>query len=267
MVRKIFSKIFRQFLFCHDGISSNSRRTSIFFSPHPDDETLGCGGTIAKKCQSGEHVIVVLMTDGSRSHPELISTDKLKSIRKKEFFAATNILGVDRNNIIILDFQDGELSHHKNEAINVVKKLLKKTNPDQIFVPYLRENPEDHYMTSEIVLSAMKTISRSCEIYEYPIWFWNQWPYCNFVFKGYKKLPTQIFNTLKSNINMYMDFRVANEINGFLEIKIEALEKYTSQMTNMVDNKRWRTLVDVSSGEFIKCFKENYEIFRLTKYG
>ena len=75
-------------------------RSTIVFSPHPDDETLGCGGTIAMKIKKGYNVSIVFMTDGRnallekfdiRSNP---SPQKLKGIRKEEAKQATKILGV-----------------------------------------------------------------------------------------------------------------------------------------------------------------------------
>jgi len=42
--------------------------TATVFSPHPDDETLGCGGTIIKKKRAGAEVKIFYMTDGRKSH-------------------------------------------------------------------------------------------------------------------------------------------------------------------------------------------------------
>ena len=259
-----FAKVFKKLLFSYNGIIQKSSRGSLFFSPHPDDETLGCGGTIAKKCEAGEHVTIVLMTDGSRSHPDLIDENTLRNIRKNEFDAAANILGVDSKNLIMLNFQDGELSRYKTKAIEVVEKLLKEQKPDQIFVPYIGEPPEDHYITTEIVFSAIKKVGGPYEIYEYPIWYWMQWPYCSCQFKGYKKLPGQILKIISTNIRMFIDFRVSNNINKYIKIKNEALAQYKSQMTRLIDDEKWMTLVDVSNGDFINCFKTSYEVFRKT---
>ena len=69
----------------------------IVFAPHPDDETLGCGGTIAKRIVEGYEVIIVIMTDGRHSYLEMLGIDKdptpneLKEIRKEEVKRATRI--------------------------------------------------------------------------------------------------------------------------------------------------------------------------------
>ena len=165
----------------------------------------------------------------------------------------------------MLDFKDGELSCNSTEAVNVVINLLQEIEPEQIFVPYINEKPKDHYITTEVVFSAVNKIGKSYEIYEYPIWYWNQWPYCSFVFKGYKKLPGQVIKILFTNIKLFLDFKISNKIDDSFEIKTKALEQYASQMTRLINDERWRTLVDVSNGEFIECFMKSYEIFKLTK--
>ncbi len=55
-------------------------RSALVFSPHPDDESLGCGGTIIKKKSLGARVKLVHMTDGSAAnHDNLISSQELKA--------------------------------------------------------------------------------------------------------------------------------------------------------------------------------------------
>ena len=69
-------------------------RSAVVFSPHFDDETLGCGGTILKKKRAGADVKIVFMTDGSKSHRHLISENELKAIRASEGLAASSSLGL-----------------------------------------------------------------------------------------------------------------------------------------------------------------------------
>ena len=50
-------------------------RPAVVLAPHPDDETLGCGGTLIRKARAGAPLKVVLMTDGARSGRGLIDED------------------------------------------------------------------------------------------------------------------------------------------------------------------------------------------------
>ncbi len=67
---------------------------AIIFSPHQDDETLGCGGTIIRKHEAGAKIKIVFMTDGSRSHHRFIPEDELIMLRQQEAIKAAQILGV-----------------------------------------------------------------------------------------------------------------------------------------------------------------------------
>ena len=61
----------------------------IVIAPHPDDEILGCGGTIAAHCAAGDHVTVVLLT---RGNPAIFPPDLIARTRE-EFRQVHNMLG------------------------------------------------------------------------------------------------------------------------------------------------------------------------------
>ena len=83
----------------------------IVFAPHPDDETLGCGGTIAKKLREGYDVLIVFMTDGRNALSKLFNVCsnptplELREIRKEEAKKASKILGVEEEKLIPVDWQ------------------------------------------------------------------------------------------------------------------------------------------------------------------
>ncbi len=88
------SQLYRRILInnCSEYDRQDIKRPAIVFSPHFDDETLGCGGIIFKKKRAGADVKIVFMTDGSKSHKNLISEDELKVIRQSEGLAAAQIV-------------------------------------------------------------------------------------------------------------------------------------------------------------------------------
>ena len=151
--------------------------SAIVFAPHQDDETLGCGGTIIRKRQQGAKVQIVFMTDGSRSHDRFIPEEKLIALRQQEATKAAETLGVASEDVLFLGFRDGELSHQATPAIARVTRLLQKEQPQQVFVPYIRETHPDHLATNQIVLAALNNYSREVSIYEYPVWYWHHFPW------------------------------------------------------------------------------------------
>ncbi|MEM2970474.1 MAG: PIG-L deacetylase family protein [Candidatus Bathyarchaeia archaeon] len=242
------------------------KQSAVVFSPHPDDETLGCGGTIIKKRMMGGDVTIVFMTDGSRSHRHLISEEELKSIRAGEALAASRVLGVDDKDLIFLEFKDGKLDKNRELAVSKVVNILIDRKPEEVFIPYYKEQSswsEDHSATNMIVMHALQIYGKRAVIYEYPIGFWYQWPWV-------ARRPTssiqEHLNILKegflSSLSMLKDFRYFVDINEVLEIKREALDQYKSQMTRLFQDPQWQTLPNLSDGEFLACFFQNYEIFR-----
>jgi LmbE family N-acetylglucosaminyl deacetylase len=241
---------------------SDLGRNAVVFSPHKDDETLGCGGTILKKKRAGADVTIVFMTDGRLSHSHLISADKLKNIRTSEAISASRMLGVSNGNVVFLEYEEGILAKNMDSAVNKVKEILLLHQPDEVFIPHKREPvmpTTDHKVTNRIVLSALRMCKRKVTVYEYPVWLWHHPPWVS-VPMGHGTL-----NALKQSLfsvpSMVMDFNCSIYIGDVLQLKRAVLDKYKSQMTRLVPNPRWRTLGDFSNGEFLECFFREQEIF------
>jgi len=237
------------------------KRAATVFSPHPDDETLGCGGTIIKKKRAGAEVKIFFMTDGRKSHPHLISEKKLKCIRASEALAASQTLGLKKNDVAFLEYEDGELSKNQDSAIHKVIEILRLQQPDEIFIPYKRETFSDHIATNRIVVSALQMYKKKVTIYQYPVWFWNHLPWVSMPMSTPKKILSALKQSLISGLSLLKDFRCSVYIGDVLQLKRTTLDQYKSQMTQLYPDPRWQTLGDVSNGEFLECFFQEHEIF------
>lgn len=244
---------------------SDLRCSAIVFSPHPDDETLGCGGTIIKKKRLGADVTIVFMTDGGRSHPHLISEDLLKPIRKKEALAASRVLGVEEKDVIFLEVRDGTLAQNRESTISKVVDILLDRKPEEIFVPYSKEPPswasEDHLATNRIVVSALRIVARKIVVNECPLAFWLSVPWSNVNGNTLLQNFSALKNGISSNLNALNDFRSFVSIKDILATKRDALDQHKSQMTRLLPNPRWQTMVELSNGRFLDCFFQDREIF------
>jgi len=241
------------------------RRPAVVFSPHFDDETLGCGGTTIKKKRAGADVKIVFMTDGSKSHRLLIAEDELKAIRASEGLAASKSLGLNACDVFLLGFEETKLSECGDSATNRVTEILLRQQPDEIFIPYHKEPSlwsKDHFVTNRIVVSALKLYRRKVTIYEYPIWFWRHWPWTSIPIGTTWEIFSFLKNSLVSPLSLLREFRCSVYIGDVLELKRAALDQYKSQMTRLIPDPRWRILSDVSNGDFLKCFFQAYEVFR-----
>ena len=239
-------------------------RSAIVFSPHPDDETLGCGGTIIKKIRAGAEVKIVFMTYGQKSHRNIISESKLKLMRASEALAASKKLGVEEA-VVFLGFEDGKLSKNQNSAIHKVIKLLLSQQPHEIFIPYYKEPllwSADHLATNRIVLAALQAYGKKVAICEYPIWFWYHWPWINMPAGNLGRLLVFLKDSLVSPLSLLSDFRCSSFVGDVLELKYDALKQHASQMKRIIPDPRWLTLRDISNGDFLECFFQDYEFFR-----
>ena len=240
----------------------NLASSSVVFSPHQDDETLGCGGTIIRKTRLGAQVWIVFMTDGSGSHQGIIPENELKAIRRKEALEASRVLGVEESHLIFLDFKDGCLGQYRDNAINCIIELLHLIRPCEIFVPYYEDIQRDHISTHQIVMSAIWGYDREVILNEYPVWFWSHWPWVSTPIPHHRRTLADMLKDTTAGMRLIKDFRYQVKIGEVLELKRTALEQYKSQMIRFVPGTPWQTLWDVSDGEFLDCFFQDSEIFR-----
>jgi LmbE family N-acetylglucosaminyl deacetylase len=227
---------------------------AVVFAPHPDDETLGCGGTIVHKIRAGAEVKIVVMTDGALSHPRLMAEEEMRARRSEEALAAAQTLGVAKENVYLLGFPDGQLLRHHEPAVARVSEVLRREQPDQVFLPYDQDGPPDHQATTAIVLQAVAAFRPNATVYEYPIWFWYHWPWTGPLYG--------VRASAAANRSLWRDFRCFVRIGEVLEIKRAALQQHRSQMQRLVPDPSWLTLGDVSNGEFLRCFFQKREVFR-----
>lgn len=231
--------------------------TAVVFVPHPDDETLGCGGTILRMRQLGTTVHLVFMTDGSGSHAHLMPSRDLAARRMKEAFAAAEALGVPQNAVHWLAFPDGQLFARIDEATARVQDILAEVQPRSVFVPHHHELPVDHRATTAI---ARLTLSSSVRCFEYPVWFWHQFPFTH---------PTRSRADIRQwgrNTSRGLGgFRLAEAFNCRVDIasvltqKQYALAQHRTQMESQLPG--WLTLATVSNGEWLDCFFQPWEWF------
>lgn len=155
-----------------------SQKSAIVFSPHQDDETLGCGGAIALKRQQGAKVKVVFMTDGRYGKLQPMETTEFINLRKQEAITALDTLGVADSDIVFLDRLDGTLASLSGESrqnlIEQIVQLLRQTAPGEVYVPHRKDFHADHEATYDLVRTAIAQSGMQVELLQYPIWiFWQ----------------------------------------------------------------------------------------------
>jgi LmbE family N-acetylglucosaminyl deacetylase len=237
------------------------RADAIVFAPHPDDEVLGCGGTIALKVAAGARVRVVVMTDGRASHGHLIDAATLIRIRREEAERAAPHLGLGPQDYTFLDFQDHHLHVHAPEARLRVQQLVAEFAPVQVFVPHRRDRLSDHVATFEIVRDALQVLGKPVTVFEYPVWLWHTWPWTSG--KPHEgATPMAALRTARDMAALAFGCRTRVDVRAMMDRKRAALAEYTSQMERRNGDPAWPVLADVSSGDFLERFDAGVEIFR-----
>lgn len=145
---------------------------TLIVAPHPDDESLGCGGAIALLRKFNIEVEILVLSDGTLSHPNSVkfSAEKLRDLRESEMVKALKILGVSKKNVTFFRYKDRSVPD-KN-SIRAVRKFINylgSTNPQTILVPWRRDPHPDH----RAAFSLIKATNKSAKIIEYPIWLWE----------------------------------------------------------------------------------------------
>ncbi len=152
---------------------------TLVLAPHADDESLGCGGLIALLADRGMAVSVVVVSDGSKSHPgsRAYPPERLRGTREAEARAAVALLGLDPNAEALLTFlrlpdtavpSPGEPGF--DAAVGWLVDRLEARTIETLLSPWRRDPHCDHRATRAIAAAAAVSSSRSIRVLEYPIW-------------------------------------------------------------------------------------------------
>jgi LmbE family N-acetylglucosaminyl deacetylase len=142
-------------------------RRVLVFAPHPDDETIGCGGTIALLRDRGCAVTVVFVTDGAGGDPEGHQGGQIVSVRQREATLAAASLGDPQ--LIFWAEPDGR-TFDSWALRQRIAALVRAEKPDWIFLPSLLDYHRDHVAVARAVLRAVRRTRVSSRCFLYEIW-------------------------------------------------------------------------------------------------
>ncbi len=128
----------------------------LVISPHPDDESVGCGGTLRKHVLAGDAVQVIFLTSGEKGGHGRPEAETIR-IREKESRAAAKILGV--REIEFWHLPDGAVKPTRS-AVNRLQAKLKAFRPGKIYVTHDREMHPDHRGAVRLLESSLQAVRR-----------------------------------------------------------------------------------------------------------
>lgn len=197
----------------------------LVLAPHTDDGELGCGATISRALSEGSEVYYVAFSTAEDSLPPEFPRDQLV----KEVKEATSRLGIDREHLIIYNYEVRKLNYHRQQILEDLVQLNAKISPDIVLMPSTQDIHQDHITISQEATRAFK--------------------YCTLL--GYE-LP---WNNLSLNTDCFISVTEED-----VRRKIFALEAYITQRNRKYMGKGFlRSLAVVrgvqSDGEYAEAFE------------
>lgn len=214
----------------------------LIIAPHADDETLGCGGTIAKLSNLGKEVFVLIATNANVGAPELFSQELINKVRE-EALSAHSLLGVKET--LFAEFPAPCLDTFPIYKIaNHISEILTRYNIDSMLIPHRGDIHLDHRRLFEASLIAARPIGtqKVKRIYAYETLSETEWaapfPDDNFlpqIFVNIKdQLPKKLeaFSCFKSQIKDFPHPRSIKNIESLARLRgstvsCEAAEAYS----------------------------------------
>jgi N-acetylglucosamine malate deacetylase 1 len=148
----------------------------VVLAPHMDDETIGCGGTLALHAQRGAQITVVFLTDGRNGSSKLSTLPRdereqaqrwLIQTRKQEARAALAELGIGQ--MVCLDAEDGALRAN-DSAAQQLRSILGEQQPHLVYLPFYLEEHDDHRAASKVLLDAVTGTEMQFQCMGYEVW-------------------------------------------------------------------------------------------------
>lgn len=139
---------------------------TVVVAPHPDDEILGPGGTLALMAAAGTDITVVAVTDGEASHPGRQAD--LRRIRPAESARAAGCLGIAARPPVRLAHPDGGI----DEARLVTELSLAVGAGDLVLAPWSFDGHPDHDRTGRAALVAAQRCGAVALAYLVWAWHW-----------------------------------------------------------------------------------------------
>lgn len=210
----------------------------MVFAPHPDDDVIACGGSMARHVQKGDAVCIVYLSSGeagSLTHP----LEELAKIREAEATRAAGILGV--KDLLFLGNPDGYISFTR-EAIEPIIRLIRDKKPSLVYLPHENEAVRDHQESFHLVKEACKRAAGP--------WFQNcgQEAWSTSVMLAY-----EVWTPLQK-------VSLAEDISDFMSIKLAALREHQSQLADIAYDEaiqglnRYRAITS-GIGKYCECFQ------------
>ena len=185
----------------------------IVVAPHPDDESLGCGGLIARAADAGREVVVAVMTDGAGSHANSAAwpAARLAALRRRELDTAVDVLTGGRGRVEAFAAPDGRLQDHEAKAIAWLAALTVGRPGGALFTTWAADPHPDHKAAARI--AAAQAAACGAPLHAFPVW-------------GLILAPDEDAGPVAPCVRL--------DLSGVLDRKREAIAAHRSQVSELI---------------------------------
>lgn len=180
----------------------------LIVAAHPDDEILGCGGTVDRLIKEGHEAYTLILGEGITSRDDKRDINKRKNDLnnlKKCIIKANKIIGIKE--VYIHDLPDNRFDTVALlDIIKIIENKIIELKPDIIFTHYENDLNIDHRITYQAVLTATRPYKDQHvkEIYSFEIPSSTEW---NFTKTFTPNIFFDISNTIKTKINALKEYK------------------------------------------------------------
>jgi LmbE family N-acetylglucosaminyl deacetylase len=217
-------------------------RGLVVIAPHPDDESLGCGGLIAGWRARGNDARVVVLSDGTGSHPNsrAYPPERLRLLREHETLAACHVLGLSPRHVTFMRLPDRFLPSEgptARETAARIAMVARECGAGAIICTWRHDPHCDHQAAFAMARLARRDLP-DVRLLAYSIWGWS--------------LP----GDMDIADDVVGGFRV--DISHHLAAKQRAIQAHRSQTTDLIFDDPAGFRLDQAT---VKRFERPFEIF------
>jgi len=205
-------------------------KTILLFTPHPDDDVFGAGGTIALLNRNHNKVYIVVYTnDNKGSYDPEMTSERLARIRRAEQEASEGLLGTPKENIQWMGYDDGMLEYAPQPKLTEeATAIIRRIRPDVLLSVdpgewYERWHKTDHRMAAFNTIDAVRAA-------EFWLYFPNQ--KLQLGLEPYRVPEMYFFYPAPQEANYWVN------IESVADLKLEAAAKQVSQFEPSVNKYR-----------------------------
>ncbi len=222
------------------------KRKILIVVAHPDDEILGCGGTVARLVKEGSEAYTLILGEGVTARYDKKNGGKVRKEiieLKKQAIEANKIIGVKK--IFFFKLPDNRFDTVPFlDIVKTIEKIKNELNPDIVFTHYEKDLNIDHRITYQAVITATRPLpdERVKQIYSFEVASSTEWNY-----------------PLSFSPNVFFD------ISKTIDLKVKAMGKYKTEIRELpytrslegvkLNTKAWGTKVGLKYVEAFKCVR------------